>query len=315
MARVETMPPLMDPKSVALLLPETKSLGVTAFVEPTVDGGACVLFAGRLPEKEEEEEEEDSSSSAKDGNEEKRSLGSILFSNTESNYNSSNNANDDIDPMDLKNAEQLIIEQFPLLEGTLGLNDAVRQLLSQRTAVASSVKCNKYHSSLVTATNEAMTPTAICGDAAHATGGVSGQGCNSALVDAAVLADCLIQHYHPTTAATASSNDIADAKRDMLHQSLLSYSKKQVPEGWALYDLSFGNDGKSLPFLRNLGVMVSNGVDSIFRGRWGIGKKPLQTLLTSSMTPFAEIRREREKYFLEEFPSDEWFSETMEQLS
>jgi kynurenine 3-monooxygenase len=68
-----------------------------------------------------------------------------------------------------------------------------------------------------------------------------------------------------------------------------AYSEKQVPEGWALYDLSFGIDGKTLPMFRNLSSMLSNVVDSIFQGRWGIGKKALQTLLASSLTSFSSI--------------------------
>ena len=89
---------------------------------------------------------------------------------------------------------KLIIEQFPLLDGMPGLDDIVQQLLFQRTSVATSVKCNTYNS------NSDVTPVAICGDATHATGGVSGQGANSALMDTTVLAECLISvtyHHSP----------------------------------------------------------------------------------------------------------------------
>ena len=47
-ARTEVMPPLLDNASVGLILPQSKSLGITAFVEPTVGGSSCILFAGRL---------------------------------------------------------------------------------------------------------------------------------------------------------------------------------------------------------------------------------------------------------------------------
>jgi 2-polyprenyl-6-methoxyphenol hydroxylase-like FAD-dependent oxidoreductase len=51
------------------------------------------------------------------------------------------------------------------------------------------VTCNTYHYG-----NFAV----LTGDAAHATGGVSGQGVNSALQDAALLANCLAQVYDST---------------------------------------------------------------------------------------------------------------------
>ncbi|KAL7470667.1 hypothetical protein ACHAXS_010922 [Conticribra weissflogii] len=299
-ARVEKMPPLMDPASVALILPEKKSLGVTAFVEPVVGGGGCVLFAGKLPEASKPSSSPNEREQNVDDNETlEMNLATILFSDSQD-FDIEN-------PLDVRKVEQLMIEQFPLLEGTPGLENAVKQLLSQRSSVASSVKCNTYSSAPI----EVMTPAAICGDAAHATGGVSGQGCNSAIADSVALADCLIEYYRPLS---SKEDDILKIKRENLHKSISAYSRKQVPEGLALYDLSFGNDGKSLPPLKNIIVTLNNALDSVFRGRWGIGKKPLQTLLTSSMTPFSEIRREREKYYLEEFPSQEWFEKQLESV-
>ena len=100
----------------------------------------------------------------------------------------------------------------------------------------------------------------------------------------------------------------------MLHQVVASYSQKAVPEGHALYDLSFGNDKKTLPIFRNARSMLSNAIDTIFGGRFGIGKKPLQTLLASSSAPFVDIRRDREKYYVDEFPSDDWYREEFDQL-
>ena len=55
-------------------------------------------------------------------------------------------------------------------------------------------------------------------------------------------------------------------------------------------------------------------MDTFFGGRFGIGKKPLQTLLASSLTAFVDIRRDREKYFVEEFPTDEWYRQELEGL-
>lgn len=283
-ARCEKMPPLLDQNSVALLLP--KSVSVTAFVEPTVDEGCCILFAGKLSEVDSKSEE--------GGGDDIINLNSLLFSDPKHSDGDSGN----------KLTKEMIFEQFPLLEDTPGMDDAVQQLINQRTSIAQSVKCNIYNSP------PTLTPTALCGDSAHATGGVSGQGANSALIDAAVLVDCIIENYNPTKI----DNNIASMKKTTLHKSLSCYSAKQVPEGLALYDLSFGNDGKTLPIFRNIKSVISNGIDTIFGGRLGIGRKPLQTLMASSLESFTTIRRDREKYFVEEFPSDEELQKVLERV-
>ena len=275
-ARITSMPPALDAASVALILPKTKSVGITAFVEPTVDGGGCVLFAGRL--------KSESTSSA-----DSAELGTILFPDPSIKGREQSSMSDE----ESGTVERLLVEEFPQLDGTAGLDDAVRQLLRQRTSVASSVRCNIYNA------NSGVTATAICGDAAHATGGVSGQGANSALVDVATLADCLATHYQPDDSYSP------EAKQSMLHQSVSDYSTKAVPEGRALYDLSFGNDGRTLPIFRNLRNLLSTAIDGVFGGRFGIGKKPLQTLLASSLDSFVTIRRSRERFYIDPFPSDE----------
>ncbi len=288
-ARAEGMPPLLDPGAVALMLPEKKSLGITAFVEPTMDGGACILFAGRLTDAG------NGTATAKspdiDG---AADLGPFLFPRPDV-------AVEGVAPRssDVAAIAKLVVEQFPLLQGTAGLDGVVRQLLTQRTSVADSVKCNIYNS------HPGATPAAICGDAAHATGGVSGQGANSALADSAALADCIARCCAPADADGPNRDDPRGAKRAMLHRSVRSYSRRMVPEGLALYDLSFGNDGKTLPIFRNIRSMLSNVVDGVFGGRFGIGKKPLQTLLASSLTPFVDIRRDRKDMYVDDFPSDE----------
>ena len=159
-ARTKAFPPLMDPESVGLILPETKSLGITAFVEPTIGGGAGILFAGRLPSSDKAEEE---TATSKD-DEKEIGLGSLLFPPPDTKLEGG------LHQSDIEAIQNLLIDQFPLLDGTPGMEDLVQQLLSQRTSVAVSVKCNTYNS------NSDVTATAICGDAAHATGGVSGQG-------------------------------------------------------------------------------------------------------------------------------------------
>ena len=99
-------------------------------------------------------------------------------------------------------------------------------------------------------------------------------------MDTTVLAECLIQCYvPPSTVSSSVDDDVSIAKRALLHQSVSAYSKRAVPEGLALYDLSFGNDGKTLPIFRNIQSILSKIIDTLFRGRLGIGKKTLQTLL------------------------------------
>jgi kynurenine 3-monooxygenase len=294
-ARAEEMPPLLDPNSVALILPERKSSGITAFVEPTVDGGACILFAGRFSDDALTDDETETIARSATAVDVVADLGTVLFPRSDAAVRGI----DASSSSDINRIVKLVIEQFPLLEGTIGIDDIVRQLLNQRTSVADSVKCNTYNS------NRDVTPTAICGDAAHATGGVSGQGANSALVDSAALADCLIRYYMPPSSDSYQVGDSRGAKRILLHESVSSYSRIMVPEGLALYDLSFGNDGKTLPILKNIRSMISNVIDGVFGGRFGIGKKPLQTLLASSSKSFVEIRRDRNDMYVDDFPSDE----------
>eukprot|EP00977_Amphora_coffeiformis_P001003 scaffold219_cov156-Amphora_coffeaeformis.AAC.1 len=177
-----------------------------------------------------------------------------------------------------------IEERYPKLVGG-DIDEMVAQLMSaSNTSKASLVKCNTYHFANV---------AALVGDAAHATGGVSGQGVNSALIDAAVLADCLVEHYD------------ASSRSSSMRNALLEYSKKQLPEGKALYELSFGPNPSSTG--KRIASIFAKALDFIFRGKCGIGKSPLQTRLTTSLESFADIRRELDPRYEENFPSKtEW---------
>lgn len=185
---------------------------------------------------------------------------------------------------------EAIEERWPLLAGC-DLEELAKQLETQKSSTASSVRTNIYHYDSI---------AVICGDAAHATGGVSGQGVNSALVDAQVLVDCLSSLY--------DSNN----KEMSLHDSLLAYSQRQVPEGRALYDLSFGPSPSGL--LKKARFAFATARDTVFRGRFGVGKPPLQTLLTTELTPFSEIRRDRGVFYDEDFPDTAFFNQTLEKL-
>jgi kynurenine 3-monooxygenase len=210
-------------------------------------------------------------------------------------FASSNKEDPIIHPVSIENATTALQEAFPLLNG-IDLAEIANQLTNQKTGSASSVKCNIYHY---------PSCAALCGDAAHATGGVSGQGVNSALMDAKVLADCLAEFFQ----ASQSGKD----KKQLLQKALLSYSQQQVPEGLALYDLSFGPNPKGLwPKLR---YGVKNVLDTLFQGKLlGIGQPPLQTLLTTTLTSFSQIRQDRAMYYEEEFADPATFNAKLMQV-
>ena len=159
------------------------------------------------------------------------------------------------------------------------------QLMAQKVpGVASSVTCNTYHY---------QGKAVLAGDSAHATGGVSGQGANSALMDSVVLAECILN------------------KRENLQQALLDYSKRQVPEGKALYDLSFGPNPTGF---KGLQWKLMGARDTLFRGRFGIGRPPLQTRLTTVLTSFSEIRRDCDQFYDESFPTEGALHERLSKL-
>ena len=171
---------------------------------------------------------------------------------------------------------EALIQRFPLLEGS-DVDEIARQLGTQPPSSASSVQCNVYHYGHV---------AALCGDAAHATGGVSGQGVNSALVDAIVLSESLDESFDRSN------------RQASLQKALLRYSQRQVPEGKALYDLSFGPKPSGV---RKVRFLFQSVLDTVFQGRLGIGRPPLQTTLTTSTKPFSEVRRERDAFYDEPF--------------
>jgi kynurenine 3-monooxygenase len=189
-------------------------------------------------------------------------------------------------PADLDRTVEALAEAFPLLND-LDFRLVAEQLANQRSGTAASVVCNTYHYG---------SAAALCGDAAHATGGVSGQGVNSALVDSAVLGDLVVQEFNPKEKALS------------LQTALLKYSQKQVPEGKALYDLSFGPKPEGFLKLR---FLARNALSTVFQGRFGIGAKPLQTMLTTSTRTFADIRRELDIYYDKPFPDQKAYNDML----
>eukprot|EP00590_Aulacoseira_subarctica_P008190 CAMPEP_0172434986 /NCGR_PEP_ID=MMETSP1064-20121228/70930_1 /TAXON_ID=202472 /ORGANISM="Aulacoseira subarctica , Strain CCAP 1002/5" /LENGTH=484 /DNA_ID=CAMNT_0013183253 /DNA_START=286 /DNA_END=1741 /DNA_ORIENTATION=+ len=307
-ARLPIMPPKLDPSSIHLIV---GSGGCSAFVEPTANGRCCVLFARRGTTS-------GSTTDSKDRNSNISTTLDDLFLSISSNTN-----------IDL--IAQDISQRFPLLEG-LNFTDIAMQLVNQRSSSTSSVKCNVYH-----AGNFAV----LVGDAAHATGGVSGQGCNSALVDSAVLADQLEESFRSTTTTnnnnnsctnkegvladqleesfrstttTNNNNNSCTNKKHKIQNALLKYSQKQVPEGLALYDLAFGQPSDKNGW-KSIWISLNSLLDTIFGGKFGIGRPPLQTLLTTSVAPFSDIRRNRQDLYTEPFPDEGYFNTVIESLS
>ena len=93
----------------------------------------------------------------------------------------------------------------------------------------------------------------------------------------------------------------AASKSDSLRKALLEYSTQQVAEGEALYDLSFGPKPRSVG--KRIKSTIAKALDFIFKGRFGLGRQPLQTLLTTSLTSFADIRSELNGRYEDDFPT------------
>lgn len=186
------------------------------------------------------------------------------------------------DLTDIYQARDTLATYFPLLEDLID-EDAGRQFVSQNVSRAATVKCNTYH----------YGRAVLLGDAAHSTGGVSGQGCNSALQDSAVLADLL--------EGSGSVN-----------QALTAYSRRQLPEGHALLELSMGPGEAQGGFKKAL-YGAANFLGTLLH-KIGIGEPSLQTVMTTTLTPISELRRQKD-FFFGDFPSDVEFRTTIEKTS
>jgi kynurenine 3-monooxygenase len=205
-----------------------------------------------------------------------------------------NNATDILLSGDNKNQtmlEEELTSRYPKLIG-IDSSSAAKQLMEQGSpAQAPVVTCNTYHYGSM---------AVLTGDAAHATGGVSGQGVNSALQDATVLVNSLLNCYDRNN------------KVESISSALLQYSQAAVPEGKALYDLSFGPKPKSLIGKMRYGLKSAR--DVLFKGRFGIGELPLQTMLTLSLKSFADIRRDRDPYYDTPFPDQSYWNASLAEL-
>ncbi|EOD27289.1 hypothetical protein EMIHUDRAFT_236002 [Emiliania huxleyi CCMP1516] len=228
--------------------------GLAAFLEPTARGEACALLSWRGD-----------------------TLTTTLPDGSKGSWQPASATDADA-------ARRALASALPLLADALNTTAIGEQFVAQRVSKAATVRCNSY----------SLGRAALLGDAAHSTGGASGQGCNSALQDAISLSDVLSRF----------DGDVAAA--------LPAYSRERVPEGTALLDLSTG-PGADAPPTRKLLYAASSALDFLL-SPLGLRDPPLQTLLTTSLTPFAEIRRRREAAF-GPFPSSAEFAAQIEEVA
>lgn len=179
-----------------------------------------------------------------------------------------------------------LLRDFPQLE-TVSM-DQVSQLSEQRPSSAKLIRCSRYHDSKVM----------LIGDAAHSTGGTLGQGANSALLDVVAFDRAL------------------DEARGDIQGALEVFSATQVKEGLALWTLlqlkpanlpmPLGPLYSLLQLLRGFRSKVASkllrlsGTNGESHG-WGwrhrvlftllrpLLKRPVQTALSQTLTPFSEI--------------------------
>jgi len=255
--RLDSMPSALNTDAVSVL----PGSPVSAFVEPT-RSGACVLLTWR-----------DAGGDA--GSDAAADLARVT---------------------DPQAAARLVAASLPLLAQSLNVTSVGEQLVRQRPSAAATVLCNSYHAGYAV----------LLGDAAHSTGGASGQGCNSALQDAASLVDYLLaeialQPEARTPGGTLGgtpgegSAHAAAVRGAVVGGALLQYSRERVPEGRALLELSTGPGRAASPLRRTL-FALSTAANTLL-SRVGLGAPLLQTELTTSLAPFAEIRRRRAAAF------------------
>jgi kynurenine 3-monooxygenase len=267
--RLDAMPPGLNPDAVSVV----PGSPISAFVEPTASG-ACALLT--WPD----------TVGGGDGPD-----GAAAKS-----------------PGELTDADEAarLLGAIPLIGSQLNNSEVGGQFVRQGLSRAATVKCNSYH----------LGRAALLGDAAHSTGGASGQGCNSALQDAAALADLLEAEAEAEATAEAAAAAAAAAAATegggggmeaVVQRSLLAYSRQRVPEGHALLELSTGSSSgrNASPVQRVLNTLST--VANTILNRFGRGEPPIQTELTTSLAPFADIRRRRDAAYGEAFSSDEDF--------
>ena len=182
----------------------------------------------------------------------------------------------------------LLASSLSLIGESFNTTEIGAQFVDQRPARAAAVKCNSYHAG----------KAVLLGDAAHSTGGASGQGCNSALGDAAALATCSSARRRrpPAPPRPPSPRRSARTRRSACPRAGRSSSSR----------LARASPG---PLRKALGAL-STAVGAVLN-RFGLGEPPLQAELTTSLTPFVELRKKRDKLYGEPWPDPREFGATI----
>eukprot|EP00850_Spirogloea_muscicola_P011483 SM000071S21107 [mRNA] locus=s71:401270:404624:+ [translate_table: standard] len=183
-----------------------------------------------------------------------------------------------------KEAQAWLNERVPHLQFT---EEAAWTLAKQTPRITTQVKCGRYH--------DTQGRAVLMGDAAHATSPSLGQGCNSAFVDASVLARLLLGER--VTETTRVPEDIVP-KADFVEQpggvlsnlpSILErYSALQVPEGHAVVDMSCGSQAL------NSNLQFRQQIWTLLRARLceylpSLIAKPIFALCGETNMPYKEV--------------------------
>ncbi|CAJ1349869.1 unnamed protein product [Effrenium voratum] len=258
---------------------------------------------------------------------------------------------------DAPQARETLAAYFPLIEDALD-EEAAQQFVSQKVGVETDVfgtfctfgmqpefansqhlRLSVFRSAGSHAALVQVGSAVLLGDAAHSTGGASGQGCNSALQDLAtsghrgkvrgaqgtgiylgavprgpgLAAAVLCRPRNRLLLQVCEQDPRGQAQgADCVPEALERYSQRQVPEGHALLDLSLGPGDSAGPIRKALYGLAS--LAGTLLSKLGVAEPPLQTLLTTNLMPFSEIRRNQNFYF-GDFPTEEEFNAVIQKTS
>lgn len=165
--------------------------------------------------------------------------------------------------------------------------DAAWELVQQPKKHSMQVKCDRYH--------DLEGSAVLIGDAAHATSPAIGQGCNSSLVDAAVLGRLLIgvdvneTNRIPQQAPLPAALSVSKL-RSRLPAVLERFSALQVKEGHALVDMSWA--GSALNRTLQLFLVIQT---ILYTALWKwlpwLLTPPQNYLCTATTMPYHQIRK------------------------
>ncbi|GAV03105.1 hypothetical protein RvY_13585 [Ramazzottius varieornatus] len=156
-------------------------------------------------------------------------------------------------------------DTFPDALKIIGESNLVQSFLSTKPSSLISIKCKPYH----------VGRTVILGDAAHAMVPFYGQGMNAGFLD------CLVFH---------ELMDSLDCDIDLV---LPAFTERMLPNSHAIIDLAMYNYIEMRHLVNTWSYYLRKKIDNtlyrLFPGTW----VPLYTMVTFSMTPYAECVENR----------------------